>query len=170
MAFVCSVVRRDFLMASYYVIRCRACHQLVPLIEFSPEFSFPICLLLSTSSMFHQHHAILSCTTIGIIYAVQFLRSYRTSKPTRDSRSIRRQRCDPLRSHRSPKSGGCRWHSLFKNSSKQCSDCGIELCERHAETCEMCHDIFCPSSMYFHQKEHPKPARAEHKSQVRRLA
>jgi hypothetical protein len=27
-------------MASYYVVRCRACHQLVPLIEFFPEFSY----------------------------------------------------------------------------------------------------------------------------------
>lgn len=49
-----------------------------------------------------------------------------------------------------------------KSASTQCSDCGIELCEQHTETCEMCRDVFCPSCMYFHQREHPKAARAKH--------
>jgi hypothetical protein len=57
-----------------------------------------------------------------------------------------------------------------KIASKQCSDCGIELCGSHAETCLMCHDIFCPSCSYFHQTEHSKAAKSEHESQVRRTA
>jgi hypothetical protein len=40
--------------------------------------------------------------------------------------------------------------------------------EPHAEMCEMCRDVFCPSCMYFHEREHPKPARAEHEKPQRR--
>src|SRR3989441_5092977 len=31
-----------------------------------------------------------------------------------------------------------------KTGSKQCSDCGSEICESHTETCDICHDFFCP--------------------------
>jgi hypothetical protein len=58
-----------------------------------------------------------------------------------------------------------------KTVSKECSDCGIELCDSHADICGICHEIFCPSCMYFHQSEHPKPATAEHAgSQARKTA
>jgi hypothetical protein len=45
-------------------------------------------------------------------------------------------------------------------ASKQCSDCGIEICDSHVETCGMCHGVFCPSCLSFHQAEHSKPATA----------
>ena len=35
-----------------------------------------------------------------------------------------------------------------RTSSTQCSDCGSELCESHAETCGGCHAIFCPSCFF----------------------
>ena len=44
-----------------------------------------------------------------------------------------------------------------KTGSKQCSDCGSEICESHTETCDICHDVFCPSCFYFHTAEHSKP-------------
>jgi hypothetical protein len=45
-------------------------------------------------------------------------------------------------------------------ASKQCSDCGIKICESHVETCRMCHDVFCPSCLSFHQAEYSKPTTA----------
>ncbi len=48
-----------------------------------------------------------------------------------------------------------------RTASKECSDCGIQLCEDHVETCSGCHAIFCPSCLTFHQTEHPKPASAD---------
>jgi len=45
-----------------------------------------------------------------------------------------------------------------KTGSKQCSDCGSEICESHTETCDTCHDFFCPSCFSFHEAEHSKPA------------
>jgi hypothetical protein len=47
-------------------------------------------------------------------------------------------------------------------AGKKCSDCGSELCDSHAENCEMCHDLFCPSCMSFHEAEHTKTATADH--------
>ncbi len=43
-----------------------------------------------------------------------------------------------------------------------CEVGGIELCEPHTETCGICHDVFCPSCLCFHQTEHSKPASADH--------
>jgi hypothetical protein len=52
--------------------------------------------------------------------------------------------------------------ACLKNASTQCSDCGSELCESHAETCSGCRSIFCPSCFFFHQKtQHPKAASAD---------
>src|SRR3989442_6707744 len=48
-----------------------------------------------------------------------------------------------------------------RTASTQCSDCGSELCEAHAETCGGCHAVFCPSCLTFHQEQHPKPASAD---------
>jgi predicted sulfurtransferase len=48
-----------------------------------------------------------------------------------------------------------------RNASTQCFDCGSSLCESHTETCGLCHGVFCPSCLTFHQ-EHPKPASADH--------
>jgi hypothetical protein len=47
-------------------------------------------------------------------------------------------------------------YSCSRTASKQCSDCGAELCESHTETCSGCRSTFCPSCLAFHQ-EHPKP-------------
>jgi len=48
--------------------------------------------------------------------------------------------------------------ACLKTASKQCSDCGAELCEFHAETCAMCRAVFCPSCLSFHSVQHPKAA------------
>src|SRR5213595_3012198 len=34
-----------------------------------------------------------------------------------------------------------------RTASTQCSDCGSELCESHAETCGACSSVFCPSPL-----------------------
>jgi hypothetical protein len=47
-----------------------------------------------------------------------------------------------------------------RTASKKCSDCGVNLCEPHAETCAMCRDVFCPSCLIFHA-EHAKPVAAD---------
>jgi len=33
----------------------------------------------------------------------------------------------------------------------------------------MCHDVFCPSCTYFHQKEHAKPTESEHDKALQRI-
>src|SRR5881396_1987271 len=43
-----------------------------------------------------------------------------------------------------------------RTASTQCSDCGSELCESHAETCGGCRSIFCPSCLSLHQSLHRK--------------
>src|SRR6266478_3299058 len=47
----------------------------------------------------------------------------------------------------------------LRTASKQCSDCGAELCEFHGETCSMCRAVFCQPCLSFHQTEHSKPER-----------
>jgi predicted sulfurtransferase len=51
--------------------------------------------------------------------------------------------------------------ACLRTASKQCSDCGAELCEFHAETCAMCRAVFCPPCLSFHQDQHPKAASAD---------
>src|SRR5438093_3653050 len=34
-------------------------------------------------------------------------------------------------------------YSCSRTANTQCSDCGSELCESHAETCGMCRAVFC---------------------------
>src|SRR5262249_39029297 len=51
------------------------------------------------------------------------------------------------------------------------ADSGIQLCDSHAESCEMCHVVVCPSCISFHETEHPKPASTDHaKDGERRIA
>src|SRR5947209_19147626 len=50
-------------------------------------------------------------------------------------------------------------YSCSRTASTQCSDCGSELCESHAETCGMCPTLFCPVCLSFHQTGHSKPER-----------
>src|SRR2546428_13327351 len=58
-----------------------------------------------------------------------------------------------------------------RTASTQCSDCGSELCESHAETCGGCRSIFCPSCLSLHQSLHPKRASADYsKDQPRKSA
>jgi hypothetical protein len=52
--------------------------------------------------------------------------------------------------------------ACLKTASKQCSDCGAELCEFHTETCGMCRAVFCPACLSFHQADHSKPASTDH--------
>jgi len=47
-------------------------------------------------------------------------------------------------------------------ASQRCSDCGTELCESHAGTCGLCHEVFCPSCLTFHQEQYSKAASADH--------
>ena len=42
-----------------------------------------------------------------------------------------------------------------------CYDCGTSLCTAHAERCELCSEVFCPSCLSFHQSEHSKPAQSD---------
>jgi hypothetical protein len=39
--------------------------------------------------------------------------------------------------------------ACLKTASRQCSDCGSELCESHTEICSGCRSIFCPSCFLF---------------------
>jgi len=49
--------------------------------------------------------------------------------------------------------------SCTRVASQQCSDCGIETCESHTEKCGVCQEMFCPSCLSFHQREHAKAPR-----------
>ena len=35
-----------------------------------------------------------------------------------------------------------------------CSDCGMEICDSHTESCGTCHAVFCPAclSLHLHRK------------------
>jgi len=44
-------------------------------------------------------------------------------------------------------------------ANKECSDCGSQICDSHAEACAVCHDVFCPACLSLHQTEHSKPER-----------
>jgi predicted sulfurtransferase len=51
-----------------------------------------------------------------------------------------------------------------------CSDCGTSLCPDHAQRCDLCAEVFCPSCSSFHQaqREHAKPASAELPANLKR--
>src|SRR2546427_428040 len=53
-------------------------------------------------------------------------------------------------------------YSCSRTASTQCSDCGIELCEPHTETCGTCRSVFCPSCFSFHQTQHSKRVSTAH--------
>src|SRR5438105_15840354 len=42
-------------------------------------------------------------------------------------------------------------------ASKECSDCGIQVREDHAEPCGTCFSIFCPPCRFLHRAQHSKP-------------
>jgi hypothetical protein len=44
-----------------------------------------------------------------------------------------------------------------RSANSECSSCGAELCESHAETCGLCRAVFCQVCLSFHQTEHSKP-------------
>ena len=45
------------------------------------------------------------------------------------------------------------------SSSHACKECGVGVCELHAESCELCDDIFCSRCFSRHlDKPHTKPA------------
>jgi len=54
-----------------------------------------------------------------------------------------------------------------RTASKECFDCGTELCDEHAEMCAKCHAIFCPACLSLHIANHPKPAAAERRRERR---
>ena len=56
-----------------------------------------------------------------------------------------------------------------RTASKECFDCGTELCSDHAEQCGVCRAIFCPTCLSFHQAEHAKTASGEHGQAERKM-
>src|SRR5437879_1477845 len=54
-----------------------------------------------------------------------------------------------------------------RTANTQCSDCGSELCESHAESCSACRSVFCPSCFLFHKAQHSKPAHGERRERKR---
>src|SRR5438477_11744790 len=54
-----------------------------------------------------------------------------------------------------------------RTASKECSDCGIQLCEDHAEPCGTCFSIFCPPCRFLHRGQHSKPAHGERRERKR---
>ncbi len=56
-----------------------------------------------------------------------------------------------------------------RTASKECSDCGIQLCEDHAEPCGTCFSIFCPPCRFLHRAQHSKPAHGERRERKRGL-
>src|SRR5713101_2312141 len=60
-------------------------------------------------------------------------------------------------------------YSCSRTASTQCSDCGIDLCEPHAENCGECRSVLCPSCFSFHQAEHAKPASADLRQSLTKL-
>lgn len=60
-------------------------------------------------------------------------------------------------------------------SNKECCDCGTNLCDLHAEECELCGEIFCGSCFVLHLTHSPvlssamrperKPPSSEHERQ-----
>ena len=65
--------------------------------------------------------------------------------------------CDVLQAG----SGDDRGEYCSQRATAQCSDCGMNVCESHAEVCEACGETFCLSCLAFHQSEHRKPTRTE---------
>src|SRR5438034_8612911 len=59
--------------------------------------------------------------------------------------------------------------ACLKTASTQCSDCGIQLCEDHAEPCGTCFSIFCPTCRLLHRGQHSKPAHGERDRKSTRL-
>src|SRR5213080_1114417 len=78
--------------------------------------------------------------------------------------SIADNRCEVVEMRNSADAVG---YSCSKAASTQCSDCGSELCESHAETCGGCYAIFCPSCFLFHRAQHSKPAHGERRERKR---
>src|SRR5215471_12826966 len=44
-----------------------------------------------------------------------------------------------------------------RSADEQCFDCATALCSAHTKQCQLCGEIFCPSCLSLHQREHPKP-------------
>jgi len=59
----------------------------------------------------------------------------------------------------------CRHHA-----TAQCSDCGIHVCESHADECGTCGETFCPGCMSFHLADHVKPPQVERLDRIRKRA
>src|SRR5207247_5847312 len=68
------------------------------------------------------------------------------------------ERCEVVEIRNSADAVG---YSCSRTANTQCSDCGSELCESHAETCGMCRAVFCPACLSLHQEQHPKTASAD---------
>jgi hypothetical protein len=58
-----------------------------------------------------------------------------------------------------------------RSAQTLCYDCGTSLCSTHAERCELCRENFCPGCLSFHRSEHPRPAKADPRTeQTRKIA
>jgi len=46
-----------------------------------------------------------------------------------------------------------------RNAVSTCTDCATNLCLSHAETCDICREVFCGACLSFHLDGHAKPAK-----------
>ena len=52
-----------------------------------------------------------------------------------------------------------------RTATSKCSDCGTLLCSAHAQRCGYCDVTFCLSCLSFHRSDHPKPAKADRRTE-----
>jgi hypothetical protein len=74
--------------------------------------------------------------------------------------------CDVFQVH----SGDDHGEYCSHRATAQCSDCGIRVCESHAEECEACGETFCSGCMSFHRGDHVKPPQVERLDRKRKRA
>ena len=68
------------------------------------------------------------------------------------------------------RSGDDRGDYCSQRATAQCSDCGMHVCESHAEKCDGCGVTFCPGCMSFHRADHIKPPQVERLDRARKRA
>ena len=48
-------------------------------------------------------------------------------------------------------------YACTRAAQSECTDCGVELCDRHAVTCDVCARVFCPFCLADHIAEQFRP-------------
>jgi predicted sulfurtransferase len=44
-------------------------------------------------------------------------------------------------------------YACSSDAIAKCFDCGIPVCDAHAESCDLCSETFCSSCLTFHNRE-----------------